>query len=226
MKRIFAFVFSVILAFQMGVFAFADSSEVLLDTTNSEIVVQTPDNIKGENGIVYGMPESDFKDYMLSNNMVLYGSYSNNLFVFNLSRAKTSFSGEVKNFFEMEDQDVLTFADDFVQNKDGIATVNDIKYVISKGTKEADNVTFSTVQYITVKNSELYVLTVNVPGEINSTIADRIDDLLERITIKEISQKPSVSSYLTIALIVLLILVVLAVIVLVAVSIFKDLKRE
>ncbi len=226
MKRIFAIVFAVIISLQLSVFAFAEQSEVVLDTTNSTIVVQTPENIVAENGIVYGMPESDFKDYMISNNMVLYGSYSENLFVFNLSRSKTSFSGEAKNFFNMEDDAVLAFADDFVQNKDGIATVNDIKYVISKSKKETDNVTFSTVQYITVKNSELYVLTVNVPGEINSNIAEKIDDLLERITIDEIKEKASISSYLTIALVVLLILVILAVIVIVAISIIRDLKKK
>ena len=226
MKRIFAIIFAILISLQLSVFAFAEEGEVLLDTTNSTIVVQTPDNITAENGIVYGMPESDFKEYMISNNMVLYGSYSNNLFVFNLSRAKTSFSGEVVNFFDMEDDAVLAFADDFVQNKDGIATVNDIKYVISKSKKETDNVTFSTVQYITVKNSELYVLTVNVPGEINNNIAEKIDDLLERITINKKAEKPSISSYLTIGLVILLILVILAVIILVAVSIIKDLKKK
>ncbi len=226
MKRIFAIIFAVIFSLQLSVFVFADSSEVMIDTTNSTIVVQTPENIVAENGIVYGMPESDFKEYMLSNNMVLYGSYSENLFVFNLSRSKTSFSGEAKNFFNMEDDAVLAFADDFVQNKDGIATVNDIKYVISKSKKEADNVTFSTVQYITVKNSELYVLTINVPGEINKDTADKIDDLLERITIGEIKEKANISSYLTIALVVLLILVILAVIVIVAISIIKELRKK
>jgi hypothetical protein len=226
MKRIFAIIFAILISLQLSVFAFAEEGEVLLDTTNSTIVVQTPDNITAENGIVYGMPESDFKEYMISNNMVLYGSYSNNLFVFNLSRAKTSFSGEVVNFFDMEDDAVLAFAHDFVQNKDGIATVNDIKYVISKSKKETDNVTFSTVQYITVKNSELYVLTVNVPGEINNNIAEKIDDLLERITINKKAEKPSISSYLTISLVILLILVILAVIILVAVSIIKDLRKK
>ena len=226
MKRIVAFLFTVLLIFQLGVITFADSSEVAINTADSTIVVHTQENISAENGIVYGMPEHEFKEYMVNNNMVLYGSYSNNLFVFNLSRAKTSFSGEVVNFFEMEDDAVLTFADDFVQNKDGIAVVNDIKYVISKGKKEADNVTFSTVQYITVKNSELYVLTVNVPGEINSDIADKIDDLLERITINQEKEKANITSYLTIGLIVLLILVILAVIVLVVVSIIKDIRKK
>lgn len=226
MKRIFAIIFAVLIALQLSVFTFADSGKVKIDTTNSSIVVQTPDNITADNGIVYGMPESDFKEYMISNNMVLYGSYSDNLFVFNLSCAKTSFSGEAVNFFQMEDDAVLAFADDFVQNKDGIAAVNDIKYVISKSKKETDNVTFSTVQYITVKNSELYVLTVNVPGEINSDIADKIDDLLERITINQVKEKANISSYLTIGLIILLILVILTVIILVAVSIVKDLKKK
>lgn len=227
MKKIFSLLLIFIFVFSFSVLAAEKESFVSVNNDDNALVVYTVDNISSDDGFVFGLPESDFREYMQANNIVVYGVDADNTFVFNLACTETSFSNEISDFYDLNDDDVLVFADDFVNNKDGVVNVNGIKYVVSNSKKENDGVTFSVRQYITVRNSNLYVLTFNVPTEnLNDEISSKIDDTINRISIIRDQNDEDDGGKFAVVLLILLIAIIAVVSVTVIISLIKDIKKK
>lgn len=227
MKKIIVFIVCLIQLFSLTAFAAENENLVSVNNDDNSLIVYSPDVLIDEEKNVFGLTATQFKEYMLINNMVLYGTDIGNSFVFNLSCTNTDFSNQVSDFYDLSDEAVLDFADDFLAKKDGIVTVNGIKYVVSNSTKQNNETEFSVRQYITVRNNNLYVLTFNVPSsDIDDAIAEKIDETVGRISIIREQNIGKKSNNLTIVLLVALIIVIATVAIVLIVSIIKDIKAK
>ncbi len=222
MKKALLLIFVLLFSFALPFYAVAASSEINFNNDDGAFSVYSNVSIKDSKQEIFGMPTESFEEYMRNNDMLLYATDDKSI-VFNVSNTETDFSRAVSDFSKYSDETVLEFADTLTVENDGVVSVNDIKYVVINHDAENDADFSRLRQYVTVKNGEFYVVTLNfIYG------ADNIDelssDVIQRIFINTVSG----AEYSVVFVIVLLALIILVAIVVVylAISIIKDLRNK
>ena len=115
----------------------------------------------------YGMEAEEFEKYLTDNYIRLFGVDNNNEFVFEITSSETEFSKVIKDFKNIKETDIKDFADSMKFVSYNIETLGEVPYIVSQYPSDDSENSAVVSQYITVKQSRLYVITFNSSKEIS-----------------------------------------------------------
>ena len=225
MKRILAFTVAVLL-FILPVSAQTNEQNSVVLNFSDGITVCTPDSIPSVDGMIFGMNEDEFKNYLTENGIILYGLDNSNAFAFELTGEKTEFTENIKDFSYIKEADIKDFANSILGGDYKIKTYSKVSYIVTDTVYSDSDSPYIISQYITVKHGLLYVVTFTVPGEApQAKTQERIEKVMNGLNFSGQEAPPSVSIYSIIGIAVL-ILAVLVVAVYLVITFVKDAKRK
>ncbi len=198
---------------------------VTLDVPDSAYQLYTPDKIVSENGMIYGMTETDFKSYLESHSILVYGSRKTGSLIFHVTTAPVS--SKASDFRQMEEKDIRSVGADLTDHPAVVFDTGQEKFLAVNYVDNSGSTPFFVQQYITVCDGRLYVLTVNTPGENLSAVdAASAVELANALTLNRNETSMSIGTIFTYVLLVLLFLVILAVAVITVMSMIRFLLRR
>lgn len=223
MKRIIAFAFALIL-FILPVSAQQNDNSITLTYTEG-LTLCTKDSIPSTNGMIFGMEETKFKNYLTENGILLYGFDNNNAFVFELTGEKTDFTESIRDFANIGETDIKDFADRTLSSLYSIESIAGNTYIVIDSAFSNDS-SYVTRQYITVKQGTLYIVTFTVPGSsVNKEVGKRINKIVNAINFSENDLPKEVSLFSVIG-VAALVIVIAALAVYILITVIKDLRKR
>ena len=219
MKRIITFLLALII-FAVPVDALEEHTFSLRYTEG--VTLYHHESINSE---VLGMEAEEFKKYLTDNYIRLFGVDNNSEFVFEITSEETDFSKGINDFKNIKDNDIKDFADSMNFSSYTIETLGEVPYIVSQYPSDDSENSAVVSQYITVKQSQLYIITFNSSKEISEDNAQRIKNIVSGITYMENDVPRNVSLWSVIGLAVLVVLI-FCVALYVLVTIIKDIRRR
>lgn len=222
MKRIITFAFALFL-FIFPVSAQQDNGITLGYTEG--LTLCTPDSIPSSGGKIFGMDEGKFNNYLTENGILLYGFDNGNAFVFELTGEKTDFTESIKDFANIDEEDIKAFADSTLTTLYSVENISGTEYIVTDSAFN-DEKAYMTRQYITVKHGLLYVITFTVPSSsVNKDVGTRIDKIVNSLSFGREAAPKKVSALSVIGVAVLAVLTA-AFAVYCLITIVKDIRKR
>lgn len=189
-----------------------------------DITLYSYENVNSDNNIL-GMDAESFKKYLKDNNIQLLGVDNNNEFVFEFTSQQTEFSSSVRDFKNLKENDVKDFADSMKFNSYLIESLGDTLYIVSEYPALTVEKSSAAMQYVTITQGRLYVITFTAADGISLNNINRIDKIVSGITYSQTGVSQNVSIWTIIgvsAVIILLFGVTLYIII----TIIRDIRKR
>lgn len=223
MKRIIAVLIALFLL-ALPVSAQEKIDEISLSYTEG-LTVCSRENIPSADGKIFGMNESDFKKYLVENNILIYAMDQNNAFAFEISGEETAFTRGVGSFSNISEADINDFAQKALVSVYSIEKIEGYTYIVADSVSDSKS-NYVTRQYITVNNGVLYVTTFTVPGNsVKKEVSDRMVKIIRGIKFASEKAPENVSLFSVIGVAVLVVLVS-GFAVYILVTVIRDIKKR
>ncbi len=204
----------------ISLFAFCANAQVV-DKFNidfslpDEFVVLTEDNISDNTDAIksLGFTEDTFKNYINANNIVLFASLPDKSCQLTVNVNKTEFTENTENLEYLDDEYIARILPKLIGERvafNEIKVINDSKFIrIQKsGIDKAGE--FSFLQYITVKNKQLYTVTISFSDNvITSTNIDYAENLMKKFVVSSQKEKITIQNVQNVTVYIVLILIII-----------------
>ncbi len=160
-----------------------------------------------------GFTESTFKNYINSNNIVLFASVADKSCQITVNVNKTEFTENTENLDYLDDEYIARLLPKLLSEKvasNEIKVINGSKFVrVQKnGTDNAGD--FSALQYITVKNQRLYTVTVSFSqSALSGDNIDYAESLMRKFTINPEKKEITIQNVQNVTVYIVLILIII-----------------
>ncbi|MEE0945692.1 MAG: hypothetical protein U0M42_02540 [Acutalibacteraceae bacterium] len=190
---------------------------------NEEIVICTPENISEEAEKLFLKSREELKTEMLESDMLITGARKDRTLNFSVVCQSTEFTQQIKDFSLYKQTELNDIAKNLSPEYVFFYESNGSIYIVTDGMVMGNEHPFSTRQYVTVKNGNMYIVSNTTHDEMfDETDEQNILKVIDSITVKENKD----NSVLWIVILSVAILLLVTLIALVAVSIVRDLKKK
>ena len=224
MKKLLLFITLISLCISLAGCNNVKAGELSFDNSSESVILCNPDNISKAAAQAFGSDEKSLKASMEENNIILSGAAKDKTYTFNVVKISTEFSNKIidlRNFTESQLDDIAV---SLVSDYNTYFKSEEATYICIDGyTESAVKKPLCNRQYITVKNGDMYIITIITDDEIiDSDDEKTMSDIIENISIKS----PKEYNVLYIVLVGAVILVLVGAVAVITVSIIKDIKKN
>ncbi len=219
-------------------FTFSASAEKIADynidfSLPNEFIVLTEKNA-GKNIDTLksmGFTESSFKSYINNNNIVLFASLPNKSCQIAVNVVSTDFSKETEDFDYLDNEHIERLLPELISGEASLKKIdvlNGSKFVITENFGNDKAGEFYYLQYVTVKNQNLYTVTLSFDESIPEGAA-YAGSLMQTFTVSKAKEKITLNGVQNIATYVILVVVIVAlavVIVYIIYTVISDIVRN
>ena len=180
-----------------------------------DFIVLTEDNIKvNENAIKsLGFTQSTFKNYIDTNNIVLFASLADKSCQITVNVIKTDFTKKTENLEYLDDEYIVRLLPKLVSEEvasSEINVINGSKFIRIQKSGLDNAGEFSSLQYITVKNQRLYTVTISFSQSIFSNDnMDYAESIMRNFTIHPEKKSITIQNVQNITVYIVLILIII-----------------
>lgn len=195
-----------------------------------EFIVLTEENIKENSATIksLGFTNETFKNYITSNHIALFASTADKMCQITVNVNKTDFTEKTENLNLFDDVYIGRLIPDLLGKKvtsNEIKVLNDTKYIVVENISKDIVGDFSYIQYVTVKNSRLYTITLsfNQPN-ISNDNREYANSILKRFVISEPKGKVTIEGVQNVTVYFVLIVVIILLVLICAYFVYTIIK--
>ncbi len=175
--------------FAVRIFALSDKENNFSITIASNYTVLTAENLKNNEDVLkkLNFTQKGFKDYLKTNNIAVYAIDTENGSEVVLKVLNTDFAKNVGDLSLLDDSSVDRIAQKIVNdNIYSVKSFNNSKFLKTQFEAKDKGGDFYGTQYFTVKNGQIYALSLSFPSTVSKTTAADIESrLLESFVIEK-----------------------------------------
>lgn len=209
----------------------AESHNLKLSLSDDYLVLTEENANKYSEEIkAFGYTVSSFKNYLIQNNIIIFGLDTKNKTQVAVKTFETDFSKEIEELSLLSDNALNDVAKKLVTVKGAswrTAKVNGMRMIEMRYTGSDAGGNFYSVQYITVRNGKIYSFCTNFNGEKSDAKTEIAWNLVKNLNIENVTVKGAwtPSAIFEFAVIWVIIVIAAAAAVVIIVSFIRDRKR-
>lgn len=175
--------------FSVKIYAFSDKDNNFSITINSGYTVLTAENLGNNEDVLkkLNFTQKGFKDYLKTNNIAVYAVNTENGSEVVLRVVNTDFAKNVGDLSLLDDSSIDRIAPKIVNKSDySVEKINSTKFLKTIFEAQDKGGNFYGTQYFTVKNGQVYILSLSFPSSVNKQSAIDIESgILENFVIRK-----------------------------------------
>ncbi len=180
-----------------------------------EFIVLTDANISANIEAIksLGFTQDSFKNYINANNIVLFASLTDKSCQITVNANKTDFTEKTETLEYLEDEYILHLLPKLVGENAGsaeIKVINGSKFIRVEKIGLDNAGQFSSLQYITVKNQQLYTVTFSFSQSILSSVnIEYAESLMKNFTVSSQKSEITIKNVQNFTVYIVLILIII-----------------